>query len=102
MIAKFAIASVTAAVLALAAGQSANAQSAHGAGFKVQPSHTSATMNSQRAPAQTANIPSAPTVRVPSASMTPPPVVAPTGLPARVVPAVSTPSSVPAIQQIRR
>ncbi len=104
MFAKFAVATATAAFLAIVAGQSVNAQSAsgqsyYGVGSKVPFSSTSATMSSQRVPAQVANIPPA---KVPSMSMTTAPAMTPTGLPARLVPAVSTPPSVPAIQLIKR
>jgi hypothetical protein len=104
MFVKFAFAAATAAFLAIVAGPSANAQSAngqspYGVGSKVPLSHTSATMSSQRVPAQVANIPPA---KVPTMSMTTPPAMTPTGLPARLVPAVSPPPSAPAIQLIKR
>ena len=56
-------------------------------------------MSSQRVPAQGGNIPPA---KAPSASTTAPPAMPPTGLPARLVPAVSTPPSVPTVQLIKR
>lgn len=95
MIARFAIAAA-ATVFAIVAAQSANAQSTHG----VAPSHTSETTRAQPVPSEAAHIPPVPAV--PGASMIMPPVMAPAGLPARLVPALSTPSSTPAIQLIRR
>ena len=104
MFTRFAVAAATAALLAIVAGQSASAQSAnglspHGVGSRVPLAHTSATMSSQRVPAQGGNIPPA---KAPSASTTAPPAMPPTGLSARLVPAVSTPPSVPTVQLIKR
>ncbi len=90
MFAKFAIA----VLLALTAAQMANAQHPHANGAEDQPSHRSASPIAHPGSASAASIAGATSTR--------PSVPAPTGVPGRVVPAVSTPSSTPAMQQIRR
>lgn len=88
-----AITAATAALLALAAAQTANAQQLHGNGVETHPSQ-SATPHSRPGFAPSANVPGV----TPMSS----PVWAPTEASGRVAPAVSTPSSQPTLQQIRR
>lgn len=93
MLAKSAIRAATAALLALAVAQAASAQDPRGNGAENQP-WQSASPNAHPGSAPSAGIPGATSAR--------PSVLAPTGVPGRVVPAVSTPSSSPTMQQIRR
>lgn len=88
-----AVKAATAALLALAAVQTANAQQLHGNGVETQPS-SAKTLHSLPRFAPSASAP----------GMTPmsSPVWAPTEASGRVAPAVSTPSSQPTLQQIRR
>jgi hypothetical protein len=94
MLARSAISAATATLLALAAAQAANAQHLHGNGVEDQPSQRWASPNAHPGSALAESIAGATSTR--------PSVAAPTGVPGRVVPAVSTPSSPPTLQQIRR
>lgn len=93
MLARSAIRAATAALLALAAAHAANAQPSHGNGAEDQPS--------QRWASPDAHPGSAPAASSAGATSTRPSLLAP-GVPGRVVPALSTPSSLPTMQQIRR
>lgn len=93
MLVRTAIKAATAALLALAAVQATNAQQLHGNGVDNQPA-PSATGN--------AHLGSAAAASAPGGTPMPSPIWAPTGVSGRVAPAVSTPSSQPMLQQIRR
>ena len=94
MFVKHTMMAATAALLALAAAQAANAQHLHGNGVEDQPS--------QRWAGPEAYPGSASAGSIAGATSTRPSVPALSGVPGRVVPAVSTPSSTPTMQQIRR
>ena len=86
MFAKLAITIATAALLAIAAGQSANAQAV------VETAPSSVVPAPATGPGM--NAPHAPTVAPPAVAQTAPPVF--------IAPAVQTPSSMPTLQLIRR
>lgn len=93
MLAKSATKIATAALLALAAVQAANAQQLHGNGVETQPS-SATTLHS---------LPGfAPSASAPGMTRMSSPVWAPTEGSGPVAPAVLTPSSQPTLQQIRR
>ena len=94
MLARSVLRAATAALLALAVAQSANAWDLDGNGGDAQPS--------QRSTTSKADPGSAPAAGVPAVTSIPSPAWASTGGPGRAVPAMSTPSSQPTLQQIRR
>lgn len=93
MLVRSAIRAATTALLALAVAQAAHAQHLHGNGVEDQPSQRSASPNAHPGSAPAASIAGATATR---------PSVLPPWVPGRVVPAVSTPSSQPTLQRIRR
>lgn len=93
MFARSATKVATVALLALAAAQAANAQQPHGNGVETQSS-------SATTPHSLSGF--APSATVSGVTPVPSPARAPTGASGGVAPAVSNPSSQPALQQIRR
>lgn len=94
MLAKSAIKAATAALLALAVAQPADAWDL--------PSHAGEDQSSQRSTSSNAHSGSVPAAGLPGVTPMPSPAGAPMGVSGRVAPAVSTPSSQPILQQIRR
>ncbi len=93
MLAKSAIKAATAVLLTFAVAQAADAQPSRGDGAENQ-AWQSATPNAHSG--------SAPSPSIPGVTPLASPVWAPTGMSGRVAPALSTPSSQPTLQQIRR
>jgi hypothetical protein len=93
MLARSATKVAAAALLVLGAAQPANAQQPHGNGVEAQ-SSSATSPHSLPGFAPSATVPGAPPV--------PSPAWAPTGASGRVAPALSSPSSQPRLQQVRR
>lgn len=94
MLVSSAIKAATAALLALAVAQPANAWDVPGHAGEDQASLRSTTPNAHGGVAPAAGLP--------AVAPMPSPTGAPMGVSGRVAPAVSTPSSLPTLQQIRR